>query len=108
MLIIIFQVVDAVEGFEVVRAELLNFIKHLLIIKIVAPEKAIVVFLVVKLWRYVLHFKDSRRLVSVGLKWLAETVLLLLEDTIRDARGGNLIIVHRKIFVVQVFLDLFA
>jgi len=80
----------------------------LLIIKVAAPEKTIVVLIIIKLGRHIFDLENARRLDGVRLELLAESVLLLLENTVRNAGGGNLVIIHRKIFIVQVFLNLFA
>ena len=80
----------------------------MLIIKVTTPEKTIVVLFIIKLGRHIFDLENARRLDGVRFKLLAESVLLLLKDTIRNAGRGNLIVIHRKIFIVQVFLNLFA
>ena len=63
---------------------------------------------IVELRRHILNLEYARRLPCIRLELLTETVLLLLKDAVRDAGGGNLLVIHGKIFVVQVFLDLFT
>jgi hypothetical protein len=38
VLVIIFQVVDRIDGFKVLGAKLLDLVEHLLIIKVTTPE----------------------------------------------------------------------